>query len=257
MPGTTARQHAGMLDPIWFFIAAVFILAGFVKGVIGLGLPTISMGLLVLVMPPAQAAAILMAPSLVTNVWQAVNGGHLRPILLRLWSMMIGVCVGTWAGAGLITGTDARYGAAILGLALAIYAVAGLASVRLSVGVFTERWLGPVAGFFTGVINAGTGVSVIPSAPFLQAIGLQKDELVQALGLTFTVSTMGLAFNLAAAHALTLSLGIASFAALPLALVGVWLGQSVRQRLKSETFRFWFFVGILALGLYLMARVIP
>jgi uncharacterized protein len=245
-----------MLDPIWIFIAAVFVLAGFVKGVIGLGLPTISMGLLAIVMPPAQAAAILMAPSLVTNVWQAVSGGRLKPVLLRLWSMMIGVCVGTWAGAGLITGTDARYGAAVLGLALAIYAVAGLASVRMSVGIHAEQWLGPVAGFFTGIINAGTGVSVIPSAPFLQAIGLQKEELVQALGLTFTVSTMGLAFNLAAAQALTLPLGIASLAALPLALVGVWLGQAVRQRLKAETFRFWFFLGILGLGLYLMVRLV-
>jgi uncharacterized membrane protein YfcA len=244
-----------MLDPIWIFIAAVFVLAGFVKGVIGLGLPTVSMGLLAIVMPPAQAAAILMAPSLVTNFWQAVSGRHLRPVMLRLWSMMLGVCIGTWAGAGLITGADARYGAAILGLALSIYAVAGLASIRLSVGAYTERWLGPVAGFFTGVINAGTGVSVIPSAPFLQAIGLQKDELVQALGLTFTVSTMGLAFNLAAAHALTPSLGIASLAALPVALVGVWLGQIVRRRLRSEAFRFWFFVGILGLGLYLMARL--
>ncbi len=236
--------------------ASIFLLAGFVKGVIGLGLPTVSMGLLAVVMPPAQAAAILMAPSLVTNFWQAVSGGHLRPVLLRLWSMMLGVCVGTWAGAGLITGTDARYGAAILGLALAIYAVAGLARVRMSVGSLTERWLGPLAGFFTGIINAGTGVSVIPSAPFLQAIGLQKDELVQALGLTFTVSTLGLALNLAAAHALTPSLGIASLAALPVALIGVWLGQTVRQRLKSETFRVWFFVGILGLGLYLMARVV-
>ena len=245
-----------MLEPTWIFIAAVFVLAGFVKGVIGLGLPTVCMGLLAIVMPPAQAAAILMAPSLVTNVWQAIGGGRLRPVMLRLWSMMIGVCVGTWAGAGLITGADARYGPAVLGLALAVYAVAGLTSVRMSVGAITERWLGPLAGFFTGIINAGTGVSVIPSAPFLQAIGLQKDELVQALGLTFTVSTMGLALNLAAAQALTLSLGVASLAALPLALAGVWLGQAVRLRLKAETFRFWFFVGILGLGLYLMARAI-
>ena len=132
-----------MLDPIWIFIAAVFVLAGFVKGVIGLGLPTVSMGLLAIVMPPAQAAAILMAPSLVTNFWQAVTGGHLRPVMLRLWSMMLGVCIGTWAGAGLITGTDARYGAAILGLAWAIYAAAGH---RVSVLTSMVSGTGPVEG---------------------------------------------------------------------------------------------------------------
>ncbi|MGA8562166.1 MAG: sulfite exporter TauE/SafE family protein, partial [Pseudolabrys sp.] len=34
-------------------IAAVFLLAGFVKGAIGLGLPTVSIGLLGLLMSPA------------------------------------------------------------------------------------------------------------------------------------------------------------------------------------------------------------
>src|SRR5262247_2309149 len=58
-------------------IAGAFLLAGFVKGVIGLGLPTVSIGLLGLLMTPAQAAAILVVQSLVTNIWQAAVGGYL------------------------------------------------------------------------------------------------------------------------------------------------------------------------------------
>lgn len=50
------------------FIGLTFLLAGFVKGVVGLGLPTVAVGMLGLVMPPAQAAALLVAPSMVTNV---------------------------------------------------------------------------------------------------------------------------------------------------------------------------------------------
>ena len=79
------------------FIAATFLLAGFVKGVIGLGLPTVSVGLLSLVLPPAQAAAILIVPSLVTNIWQAL-GPRLFVLLQRLWTMMLGICAGTYAG---------------------------------------------------------------------------------------------------------------------------------------------------------------
>ena len=57
-----------VLDPFLIFVGCVFALAGFIKGVIGLGLPTISMGLLAVVMPPVHAAAILILPSLITNV---------------------------------------------------------------------------------------------------------------------------------------------------------------------------------------------
>ena len=78
-------------------VTLTFVLAGFVKGVIGLGLPTVAMGLLAVVMTPAQAAALLVAPSFLTNVWQAM-GPELAPLTRRLWPMLLGICVGVWAG---------------------------------------------------------------------------------------------------------------------------------------------------------------
>ena len=152
-------------------IIAVFILAGFVKGVLGLGLPTVSMGLLATVMPPGQAAAILAIPSLVTNVWQMLSGPYFLTLARRLAGMMIGVCVGTWLGAGWLTGPAARYGAIALGLSLIVYAALGLAAVRFRVAPHREIWLGPLVGLVTGLITAATGVFVIPAIVYLQGIG--------------------------------------------------------------------------------------
>jgi len=117
-----------VLDPVLIFVGFVFALAGFIKGVIGLGLPTISMGLLAVVMPPVQAAAILILPSLITNVWQMLAGPALSVVLRRLWPMLRAVCVGTWAGLGLMTATTARFGTTLLGIALALYAITGQSS---------------------------------------------------------------------------------------------------------------------------------
>jgi uncharacterized protein len=72
-------------------ITSIFVLAGFVKGVVGLGLPTVAMGLLAVVMTPAQAAALLVVPSFLTNAWQAM-GPELLPLTRRLWSMLLGIC---------------------------------------------------------------------------------------------------------------------------------------------------------------------
>ena len=87
-------------------IAGAFLLAGFVKGVIGLGLPTVSIGLLGLLLTPAQAAAILVVPSLVTNVWQAWPAAVLLALARRLWPMLAGICVGTFIGAVLLPHDD-------------------------------------------------------------------------------------------------------------------------------------------------------
>src|SRR5438309_6688604 len=116
----------GMFDPFLLLIAGAFLLAGFVKGVIGLGLPTVSMGLLAATMPPAQALAIVIVPAVVTNIWQTFVGPYLRDILRRLWPLMVGTAIGIWLNAGSLTGPYAPYGTVILGGLLVVYAIIGL-----------------------------------------------------------------------------------------------------------------------------------
>jgi uncharacterized membrane protein YfcA len=228
-------------------VVAVFFLAGLVKGVIGGGLPSISIGLLGLVMPIPQAAALVVVPSFFTNVWQSF-GPQFYVLLRRLWLMLAGICVGAWLGAGLMTGAYSEWARTGLGLSLAIYAAIGLFNLRLSLPRASEPWLSPFIGIATGFIAAGTGVFVIPSGPYLQAIGLNKDEMVQGLGITYTVSTIVLAAILAHAGSLRTSLLVPTLVALAAGLFGMWVGQRLRSRLSEETFRKFFFAGLLLLG---------
>ncbi|HYF53242.1 MAG TPA: sulfite exporter TauE/SafE family protein [Salinarimonas sp.] len=241
------------LDGTLAFILATFLLAGFVKGVIGLGLPTISVGLLSLVMPPAQAAAILIVPSFLTNVWQMAGPG-LRGVARRLATMMIGICAGTFLGAGLIVEAGGRQAAAALGLALVAYAVVGLTGVRLAVAPRREPWLSPLVGAATGLITGATGIFVIPAVPYLQALGLDKDELVQALGLSFLVSTIALGLSLSSSGTFAAGLAGTSLLALAPALAGMAIGQAARARIGAARFRRWFFLGLMLLGGHLVLR---
>jgi len=239
-----------MMDllPHILLITGTFLLAGLVKGVIGLGLPTVAMGLLGLAMPPAYAAALLIVPSLVTNVWQLLAGPRFGALFRRLWGMMLGIVAGTLTGSGLITGAAAPAAAAALGGALALYALVGLAKLRLRVPPASERWAGPLVGMVTGLVTGATGVFVIPAVPYLGSLGLERDDLVQALGLSFTASTLALAAGLAWHGALPLQAAGISLLALVPALAGMALGGWLRTRVRPETFRLCFFVGLLVLG---------
>lgn len=243
---------------VWVVIAAVFVLGGFVKGVVGLGLPTIAMGLLSVVMAPAQAAALLVVPSLITNVWQ-IGGPGFAALARRLATMLIGVCVGIGLGAGWLSSAAkdphaGAWGSAALGAALIVYAALGLLKVRLHVRPAQEWWLAPIVGVATGLVTAATGVFVIPSVPYLQALGLAKDELVRALGLSFLVATIALGASLGHGGALQGGALVASVLVVLPALVGMGVGQWLRSRVEPETFKTVFFAGLLLLGLYLAAR---
>src|SRR5947209_10504625 len=188
-----------MVDPLLIAIAAVFFLAGFVKGVIGLGLPTVAMGLLAVSMPPARALAIVIVPAIITNIWQTFVGPYLRDITRRLWPLMAGTAIGIWCSAGLMTGPYARYGTIVLGVLLVIYAIVGLSKFSFYVAPANEKWVGGIIGLMTGVVSAATGVQVIPSMPFMQAIGVERDEVGQALGVFLTTATLALSLKLPSA----------------------------------------------------------
>lgn len=237
--------------------AAVFVLAGLVKGVVGLGLPTVSMGLMALLMPPAQAAALLVVPSLVTNVWQMGPRASLPAMLRRLAPMQAGVAVGTLGGAFWLGPPSGAAAMAWLGLALVVYGAWGIVGAQVTVARHGERWLGPLAGLATGLLTAATGVFVVPAVAYLQALGLKRDELVQAMGLSFTVSTVALAIGLGVNARWTGALLALSVGLLLPALLGMLLGQRLRQRLSPAVFRRCLLASLLLLGLHLLVQHVP
>jgi uncharacterized membrane protein YfcA len=119
---------------------------------------------------------------------------------------------------------------------------------------YGETWLGLIMGTATGAITVATGIFVIPGTPYIQSLQFERDKLVQALGLSFTVSTITLAAALAHAGQIRAALAGPSVVALGAALVGMILGQLMRGRVRAETFRLWFFIGLLVLGAHLALR---
>ncbi|MGX5650777.1 TSUP family transporter [Hydrogenophaga borbori] len=236
-------------------VAAVFVVAGTVKGVTGLGLPTVAIAGLSMVLPLAQAAALLVLPSLLTNVWQYLRCGAAWAV----WRRTRGLCLGTAAGAWLSplpeVASAGPWAQALTGGLLAFYGLAGLVGLRLPPPGRHDAWIGPAMGLATGALTVASGVFVMPSVPYLQSLGLNKDTLVGALGLTFTVCTLCLWISLGAGGVRTDALAASASMLLP-ALLGLGLGAFARQRLSEAAFKRGFQIAIGALGLAMVQRAL-
>jgi uncharacterized membrane protein YfcA len=245
-----------MHDPYFSFliIGTAFALAGFVKGMVGMGLPTVAMGLLGLVMTPAQGAALLVIPTILTNTWQLLAGPAFLPLLKRFWSLLLFSCLWVWSGFGFMSPDKADFATIALGCVLAIYALIGLTSVQFSVPKRAEWWLAPIMGYVTGLIGAATGIFVVPGIMYVQALNLSRDDFIQALGLIFSISIFALSVNLFRDGVLQLSILPLSLSAFVAAAAGMALGTWLRRRTHPEAFRKIFFVGLLLLGAHLALR---
>lgn len=235
------------------FVVAVFAIAGMIKGTLGLGLPAVAMGLLTLVISPFQAATLLIIPSMVTNIWQLFAEGHVWRLVCRFYPLLVGIVIGSiWSiFPTLGHATGHFHSEALLGGMLALYGLYGLFAKRMPNLAPHEKWLSPIMGYLGGALTVATGVVVIPVVPYLQSLQLKRDDLVQSLGLAFTVSTICLAvfLHLNPVEDTPIDYKLSLIALIP-ALLGMWMGTKIRYRIPEQKFRKVFFCGLVIFGIY-------
>jgi uncharacterized membrane protein YfcA len=237
-------------------VVGAFLLAGAVKGVIGLGLPAVSLGTLTVAFDLPTAMALTLVPSFVTNLWQSVVGGNARIILGRLWPFLLMSTVTVWIGVLALARLNPTLPTGLLGAVLITYSAVNLGGVRLSIPGKHEAWAGPLIGSTNGVLTGMTGSSVVPGVMFLQAIGLPRDVLIQAMGMLFTASTVALATALQRSNLLNLEQAIVSAGAVVPAIVGMAGGRALRMRLSERRFKAVFFIALLLLGAHIVANAL-
>jgi uncharacterized membrane protein YfcA len=233
-------------------LGLTFLLAGTVKGIIGLGLPTISLAILAIVFDLTTAMALLLVPSFLTNLWQAMAGGKPGLLIRQLWPMFLTATITVWLGALALTRLNLSWLSALLGLLLIIYSLFSLFGVQWRISSKNKTSFGLLIGIVNGVLTGMTGSFVVPGVMYLQAIGLSRDQLIQSMGILFTLSTLSLAVALQSNSLLNFQLGIYSALAVAPALIGMILGQRIRQLLSENLFRRVFFIALLLLGIYIL-----
>lgn len=236
------------------FIAVAFLVAGTVKGVIGFGLPTVTLAILAVAIDLKVAIALIIVPMFLTNFWQGIVGKETRATFRRLWTLILAGALATWFATDILAGTDAIILATILGVLIAIYALFSLLAPQLPAPEGHEIWLSPVMGAASGLFMGMTGSWVIPGVLYLQALRLPRDALVQGMGMAFSASTLVMGVALERHQLLNFELGVVSTGALVPAFLGMFAGQQIRKRLPEETFRRVFLIGLLLLGVYISLR---
>lgn len=225
-----------MADTI--LIGVIFILAGFVKGVAGFGLPTVSVALVALLRPIPEAIALMLVPAFVTNIWQGLAGGQLRLVVPRIALFLAFAVAGTIAAAWHLALVDSRFLSGLLGLSLLASATLALAAPNLPApSRALERMLAAPMGLVSGILAGFTGSFLVPAAPWLQAIRMPREQFVQAYGFCVLAINASLTLSLTHGGVFTGALGAMSLLALLPAFAGMLLGQACRKRLPEARFR--------------------
>lgn len=237
-------------------IAATLFFGGLVKGIIGIGLPIVTIVILSNFLPLHSVLALIVVPLVMTNLWQAVATGNLLQPLRRFWPMTLCLLVFVWASAQLVVELDPRTLYGVLGLVVILFSVSDLIHPTWQLPRSAEVWAGPLAGALGGILG---GVSTIwgpPMTIYMVLLRLPKEEFVRTVGLVWFAGSIPLLLAFIDNGLLDgETIWLSASACIP-AFAGLALGQRIRQGINQERFRKFLLVGLFVIGLNLLRRAI-
>jgi len=218
-------------------VCGAFLFAGLVKGTTGLGFATTALSFLVYAIGLKEALPLLIVPSVVSNLIVMRDAGHFRATLIQFRLMYAAAPVGIFIGLALLMWLDPTISSAILGLVLIIYGVITITQPAFRLPTALARRLEIPVGFTTGLVNGVTGSQVMPVLPYLLSLPLERNVFIQAINISFTISSVVFAIGLAWLGLFTVDTTQISFVGLVAMLVGLKLGIPIRRRLPQSSFR--------------------
>jgi uncharacterized protein len=254
--GQAESKNALMLIHILYserasVIAAVvcgLIVAGLLKGIIGVGMPIVALPLLSLFIDVKSAAVLLSMPLILSNLPQALEGGKTGQCLMRLTPVLLGMIPGLILGVRALLALDANVAKMIAGLVLMGVGGVTLLAPKLQIQSRLVTPTGITFGFFGGILGGIAAMAGPLVFIFLVAKGLHGKAFTKEASLYLVVSSGLLAILLTASRQFSwLDVSVSTAAMLPVVL-GMYVGQQLRDKIAPQTFKTLVLIAVIAAG---------
>jgi uncharacterized membrane protein YfcA len=233
-----------------------FLLAGTVKGVVGIGLPTTAIAVMSLILDPRVAIAITLIPMIGSNAWQVFRMGEIRAAIRNYWVFAVILFCSVWITTYLSKDVPQAVLIGALGLIIIIFSLANLWKDIPKLPDSLDRMAQIIGGLLAGIMGGLTAVWGPPMVMYLTARRVPKDEFVRATGLLIFAGSIPLIAGYIANGFLTKDLAVISGLMLIPTFIGFTLGESIREKLGGEAFRKTLLLVFLVLGANLLRRAI-
>lgn len=235
-------------------IAVVFVLAGVIKGTVGIGLPTVSVGMMTQFVPPHTAIAVVVLPLLFSNFWQVYRARIGLDALRDYWPLILCMVVSLWLTTFFTVRVSADVLLGVIGTAIVIFAATSLARTPPQLSPGRNPVAQTIAGISAGIMGGFTSIWAPPIVTFLIARRASNEEFIRATGLILFIGGIPLAAGFWQTGLLNSETGPLSALMILPTLLGFTIGEAVRKRLHPDRFRAVLLWVFLLMGVNLLRR---
>lgn len=235
-------------------VAGAFVVGGLVKGLLGVGLPLITVPLLALVIPSPKAIALMVMPIVLSNLWQSAVGGHTRSALKRFSSLLVPMVILTAITARLTFDLPVSTLNMLVGGAVLIATGMIAWQPQLHVAPRVERRWGALVGVLTGILGGISSLMGPFLISYLVALRLPREVFVGSISLIYLAGAAPLYVVMALSGVLGWGELTASALALAPMSLGMLVGTRLRQHVSEARFRKLMLIFLVCVALALFLR---
>lgn len=240
----------------YIFIMIAYVIAASIKGVTGIGFSTSCLPIMALRLDLKVAIPLVIVPSIISNIAVMIQAGRFKEAVKRFWPLYLSSIPGLLLGLSLLVAIQVAAAKAILGLVLIAYALWALINKPASLSAEWEHRLKSPAGFCTGFVNGLTGSQVMPSLPYLLSLNLPKNDFVQAINISFTLSSLVMLVGMNQLGYLPPSTFLLAVAGLIPVLGTLYIAGFLQKRLSGDTHRKLILGFLLFMGVVLLLKLV-
>ncbi len=239
---------------LYAYGAVSVIFGGVVKGAIGVGLPLMVIPLMSLVIPSPQAIGLMVAPVLVSNIYQAIDTGLIRQSAKRFMPLLITQTIASILTVKMTLALSIKQLNMMLAGAVVLAVVLMSFKPKFSVSPKAESWASAGVGLFSGLLGGISSLTGPIIITYLMALQLKKEEFVGAISVVYFCAAVPMYAAMFWYGRIGWSDLIASCIALAPMFIGLALGKRIRAKLNEDLFRKFLFGFLLLLAVLLLFR---
>ena len=214
-----------------------------------MGLPTISLIWLTLIIDIETAITMIIIPSFITNVWQALNGKYLSELIREFWFFLILSSFSVYLGTFLFFSIGSNVSTLLLALLIILYSILVLSGKTFPLQNKNLFLIKPFVFTSNGILTGLTGTLIVPGVFFFQSLNFEKEKLLQALGIHFSILTFFLGIS-KTFYEVTFEYEILflSLSATVFAFIGMLIGNKILEIINERLFKQLFLYSLFIIG---------
>jgi len=218
-------------------VMMIFFIAGSVKGVLGFGLPLITMSLLPFVIPVELAIVLSALVQPATNIGQLISTGGAKQAFKSTWTILLALVPSVAFGVWFLNSLEGNSHLLILGLTLIGFAVHSLSGFSFLISKERQSFAGVFTGLVAGLVGVLTSINGMFFIMYLVGIGTDRQAFRAAIALLFIVSGVLINSGFWFAGLLNQNNILIGLLVLIPCFLGMSFGNKIGERIPNDAFR--------------------